>query len=120
MKTGKGSSKSNKTNPTAPANPAQSPAASATPGVVGGTMTTIDVQADVGFGNAVFLRGDGAGLSWDRGIRMVCVEGKTWRWSGMIKHPLTFKPVLNDRNWASGHDYRVSPGQHLEVKPAFQ
>ena len=99
--------------------PAQSPTANATACNTGGAVTTIEVKVDVGFGNSVFLRGNGAGLTWERGIRMACVDGTTWRWSGMIKHPLTFKPVLNDTAWADGEDLKVSPGQKLELKPKF-
>jgi hypothetical protein len=97
----------------APANAANG----ATPGF--GTVTVIDVKLDVGFGNALFLRGHGGGLTWDHGVPLVCVDGKTWRWSGKVADPLTFKLLINDKIWSAGNDLTVRPGQKLEVKPSF-
>jgi hypothetical protein len=99
--------------------PSSSPAASVSAVMASGAVTTIEVKLDVGFGNAVFLRGQGGGLNWERGVPLVCVDGKTWRWSGKVNDPLTFKPLLNDRIWAAGNDLTVKPGQRLEVKPTF-
>jgi hypothetical protein len=84
-----------------------------------GAVTTIDVKLDVGFGNAVFLRGHGGGLTWERGVPLSCVDGKTWRWSGTVKDPITFKPLINDKIWSAGSDLTIKPGQKLEVKPIF-
>ena len=83
------------------------------------TITTIDVKLDVGFGNAVFVRGQGNGLTWERGVPLICVDGKTWRWSGEAKDPITFKVLINDKIWSAGNDLTVTPGQKLEVAPRF-
>lgn len=82
-------------------------------------LTTIDVKLDVGFGNAVFLRGHGGGLTWERGLPLVCVDSKTWRWSGVAKDPITFKLLINDKIWSAGNDLMIAPGQKLEVAPEF-
>jgi hypothetical protein len=84
-----------------------------------GAVTTIDVKMDVGFGNAIFLRGQGSGLTWDRGIPLVCVDGKTWRWSQAVTDAITFKILLNDKVWSEGQDLTITPGQKLEVAPHF-
>ena len=81
--------------------------------------TTIEAKIDVGFGNNLFLRGQGAGLSWDRGIPLTCVDGKTWQWSAKANDKLTFKLLLNDTVWAKGADMVAVPGQKVEVAPAF-
>jgi len=81
--------------------------------------TTIEAKIDVGFGNNLFLRGQGAGLSWDRGIPLTCVDGKTWQWSGKADDKLTFKLLLNDAVWAKGADLVAAPGQKVRVAPAF-
>lgn len=81
--------------------------------------TVIDVKHDVGFGNALYLRGQGGGLNWEHGVPLVCVDGKTWRWSGKVKDPLTFKLLINDKIWSAGNDLTVKPGQKLEVRPNF-
>ena len=84
-----------------------------------GAVATIDVKIDVGFGNALYLRGEGSGLTWDRGVLLACVDGKTWRWSQPVTAPITFKVLLNDKVWSSGQDLKVAPGQKIEVAPAF-
>jgi hypothetical protein len=88
-------------------------------GAAGETLTVIDVKHDVGFGNTLFVRGQGGGLTWERGVPLDCVDGKTWRWAAKVKAPLTFKLLINDQIWASGGDITVKPGQKLEVKPTF-
>jgi hypothetical protein len=84
-----------------------------------GAVTTIDVKIDVGFGNALYLRGEGSGLTWERGVPLACVDGKTWRWSQPVTAPITCKVLLNDQVWSSGQDLKVTPGQKIEVAPAF-
>ena len=89
------------------------------PNTNSGAVTTIDVKMDVGVGNTLFLRGQGSGLTWDRGIPLVCVDGKTWRWSKAVSDPITFKILLNDKVWSDGSDLTVAPGQKLEIAPRF-
>jgi hypothetical protein len=84
-----------------------------------GAVTTIDVKVDVGFGNALFLRGQGSGLTWDHGVPLACVDGGTWRWSQTAASPITFKVLLNDKVWSAGNDLVVAPGQKVEVSPRF-
>jgi hypothetical protein len=84
-----------------------------------GALTTIEVKIDVGFGNAVFLRGQGSGLTWEQGVPLANVDGGTWRWSQTVAAPITFKVLLNDQVWSAGNDFVVKPGQKLEVSPSF-
>jgi hypothetical protein len=81
--------------------------------------TVIEAKIDVGFGNNLFVRGQGAGLSWERGTPLTCVESGTWRWSARVDEKLTCKLLLNDRVWAQGEDVSVPPGKRVEVVPAF-
>jgi hypothetical protein len=81
--------------------------------------TTIEALIDVGFGNHLFLRGQGAGLSWDRGTPLACVDGQTWRWSAPTTDKLTFKLLLNDKVWAQGEDIVATPGKCIGVVPRF-
>ena len=82
-------------------------------------VTTIEVKVDVGFGNAVYLRGQGPGLSWERGVPCECVNRDTWRWTAPAAEKLTVKPLLNDSVWARGADLVIAPGEQAEVVPAF-
>jgi hypothetical protein len=95
--------------------PAPQPQKAAVPA----SVTTIDVKLDVGFGNAVYLRGQGAGLSWEQGVPLACVDSRTWRWSGEAKDSVTFKLLINDKIWSAGNDLTVNPGQKIEIAPAF-
>src|SRR3954454_23418362 len=80
---------------------------------------TIEAKIDVGFGNSLFLRGEGLGLSWTQGVPLTCVDGKTWKWSGEATEQLKFKLLLNDQVWSQGEDLVATPGQKVEISPAF-
>jgi hypothetical protein len=82
--------------------------------------TMVTAKMDVGFGNALFIRGEGGGLSWDKGQPLDCVEGTTWVWANRrAKDHVTFKLLVNDQLWCRGENIRVEPGQTIEVLPAF-
>ena len=102
------------TNPVATASGTAATKAPASP-----QNTTIEARIDVGFGNNLFARGRGAGLSWDRGTPLTCVDGQTWRLAVAGKETVTFKLLLNDIVWAQGGDIVVAPGQRVEVTPSF-
>lgn len=80
---------------------------------------TIEAKIDVGFGNTLYLRGEGLGLSWSHGIPLTCVDGKTWKWTGETQEQLKFKLLLNDKIWSQGENLVAAPGQKLEISPAF-
>src|SRR5436853_2805391 len=52
---------------------------------------TIQAKIDVGFGNTLYLRGEGEGLSWNQGIPLTCVDGSTWQWSAPVSDKVKFK-----------------------------
>src|SRR6202000_1769672 len=49
---------------------------------------TIEAKIDVVFGNSLYLRGEGLGLSWNQGVPLTCVDGKTWKWTGETREQL--------------------------------
>jgi len=83
------------------------------------TATTIEARVDVGFGNQLFVRGQGAGLSWDHGVPLKNVDAHTWQLSVPATDKVTFKLLLNDCIWAQGADVVAAPGQKVEVAPSF-
>jgi hypothetical protein len=88
--------------------------------VAGETTATITVRIDVGFGNCLFIRGEGEGLNWDKGQPLVCMDGFTWTWSCRpAKEPVTFKLLINDQVWSRGENYEVAAGGQIEVEPGF-
>jgi len=96
-----------------PAPPVKKPAAKT-------TSTKITAQLDVGFGNTLYLRGEGPGLSWDRGLAMDCVADDEWTITlSDATVPVVFKFLLNDITWCTGNDYVVEPGGTSVVTPTF-
>jgi hypothetical protein len=85
----------------------------------GSKTVTIEAKVDVGFGNTLYLRGEGHGLSWNRGIPLTCVNGSTWKWSGEADDKMKFKLLINDAIWAKGEDLVAAPGDKIEIAPAF-
>ena len=82
-------------------------------------VTIIKAKIDVGFGNNLFVRGQGAGLSWEQGTPLVCVDGQTWRWNAPASDKVTFKLLLNDSIWSQGEDLVADAGKEITVTPRF-
>ena len=83
-------------------------------------VTFISVSIDIGFGNHLFLRGEGPGLTWDHGIAMDCTG--TGLWTASVKNasaPVVFKVLVNDITWSTGNDFVVAPGQSITITPSF-
>jgi hypothetical protein len=83
-------------------------------------LTTIEARIDVGFGNTLFIRGEGCGLSWEKGKPLTCVDGLTWIWTGsQTDEAVVFKLLLNDTHWCRGENMRAMPGKSVQVTPEF-
>ncbi len=83
-------------------------------------VTSITAQIDIGFGHALYLRGEGAGLSWDRGLLMNCVSDSQWQLTlGESVRPIVFKFLVDDLSWSAGEDYSVTPGSSVTLVPTF-
>ncbi len=107
--------------PKAPAAPAVKPhPAPAKKAAVKTTSTKITAKIDVGFGNTLYVRGEGPGLSWDRGLAMDCIGDNEWTVTiSDATVPVVFKFLLNDLTWCVGNDYTAEPGQGVTVEPSF-
>ena len=101
--------------------PAPKPATpSATVVVRAPVFTTITARIDIGFGNALYLRGEGADLSWDRGTLMNCIADNCWSLElPATTRPVIFKFLVNDLSWSAGQDYVVASGDTLAITPTF-
>jgi hypothetical protein len=83
-------------------------------------MTTITAKIDIGFGNTLFLRGEGPGLSWNHGVALDCVDDDKWSITLPGAHRVViFKFLVNDLTWSAGSDYLVEPGSTSVFVPAF-
>lgn len=100
--------------------PAKKSAAPATKKTSEPPATFISAQIDIGFGNHLYIRGEGPGLSWDHGVAMDCTGAGLW--TSSIKNaaaPVIFKVLVNDLSWSAGPDYIAKPGKSLMVRPTF-
>ena len=83
-------------------------------------LTIVEANVDVGPGNAVYIRGQGDGLSWEHGQRLSRVVGGRWIWTTCkAKAKVRFKLLLNDEIWAKGEDVTVQAGKLIELAPLF-
>jgi hypothetical protein len=106
----------------APAQAFASAAASAParPDAVTAVPTVIAAQVDVGFGNALYIRGEGPGLSWEKGVLLENTSSDHWKISiSKATKPVTFKFLVNDEKWSSGEDYVVKAGAEAIFTPFF-
>jgi len=101
--------------------PDEAPAsASAPPDPSAASLTVIAARVDIGFGNHLFLRGTGPGLSWETGVPMANVGSDLWTVDLIgATSPIHCKFLINDTLWSAGPDYVVDPGAQLEVTPLF-
>ena len=82
--------------------------------------TTVIARIDAGFGNGVYLRGSGAGLSWDEGVPMENTGSDEWVWrSDEVGAELEFKVLINDQQWSVGPNGVVFPGATVVFEPTF-
>jgi hypothetical protein len=85
-----------------------------------GKSALIEAKIDVGFGNQLYIRGGGAGLSWGRGTVLECADSATWVFKcPEVSEPFEFKLLINDENWCIGANYIVQPGATMQVIPHF-
>jgi hypothetical protein len=84
------------------------------------SKTLITAKFDVGFGNTLFIRGVGPGLSWEKGVALSNSGEDLWT---LIlpesAQPVSFKVLVNDETWSSGEDYLVESGATITVVPTF-
>src|ERR1700674_1762311 len=83
--------------------------------------SVIQARAELGRDHALYIRGRGAGLSWQKGAPLVHVDPITWIWSHhRIKEKITFQLLLDDQIWAKGENLLLEPGRKMEVTPDFE
>ena len=79
----------------------------------------VRVIADIGWGNSLYIRGEGGTLTWDKGILMENLDANHWIWKYQSDVPLTFKLLINDTQWSDGENYQIKPNETLDLTPTF-
>jgi len=83
--------------------------------------TRLIVTAYIGIGNRLFIRGDGPGLSWEKGVPLTFVSIGKWRWeTNDATGTVRFKIFKNDETECTALGERtVEPGAQLELSASF-
>ena len=82
--------------------------------------TVITAKIDIAFGNTLYIRGDGPGLSWDAGVPMNSIGADEWSITLPGSKPqVIFKFLVNDISWNAGEDYVVDSGSEVVLVPSF-
>jgi len=83
--------------------------------------TVVEAKADLGLGDALYIRGKGGSLSWERGQQLTWVGRHTWVWSSnQPEGNIVFQLVLNDQVWARGREVVLEAGKRMQVEPDFE
>ncbi|MFP4351200.1 MAG: hypothetical protein ACLFRP_09695 [Puniceicoccaceae bacterium] len=83
-------------------------------------VTRIIARVDVRFGNSLFIRGEGGGLSWTEGTPMENISSDEWKWeTEEADSGIVFKFLVNDEIWSKGEDQTVAAGGTSISTPTF-
>ncbi|MDP1836739.1 MAG: hypothetical protein Q8K75_12545 [Chlamydiales bacterium] len=83
-------------------------------------VTRITIKFDVGFSNALYLRGEGPGLSWNKGLKLKNVKADEWVWE--TSQPFNrgeFKVLINDAQFEAGENHKLVSGANVVYTPNF-
>ena len=85
-------------------------------------LTTITVIYDAGFGNNLYIRGEGPGLNWEKGFPLLNIGPETWIWMNITSSEIEmmrFKILLNDNIWSIGNNREANVGDAHYIIPTF-
>jgi hypothetical protein len=104
-----------------PADESQSAPEVPEPAVSADGATRLIVTAYIGIGNRLFIRGEGPGLSWEKGVPLAFVSIGKWRWdTSDATAAVRFKLYKNDETECSALGERsVEPGAQQELTASF-
>ena len=98
----------------------QSTTANSPRGGRGRARTRIAVHYDVGFNNTLYLRGQGANLSWDRGVALKNMGADLWVWETDVPFShCEFKVLINDTQYENGDNHHLNFGGNADFTPSF-
>ena len=78
------------------------------------------IRYNVGFKNNLFIRGKGAGLSWDHGVQLKNTGTDEWVWE--TTQPFAeceFKVLINDKQYEAGENHHIHGGNSIQYTPKF-
>jgi hypothetical protein len=83
--------------------------------------TRLLITAYIGIGNRLFVRGEGPGLSWSKGVPLQFVSIGKWRWeTNDASTPIQFKLYKNDEvECTTLGAQTLDPGHQQEFTATF-
>lgn len=82
--------------------------------------TGITVKFDTGMGSQLFIRGNGPGMSWERGIPLLNVGSDLWIFQTEENfEQFQYKILLNDMQWEEGENHTAQIGKEIEIAAKF-
>lgn len=84
--------------------------------------TAVVVNAFLGIGNVPYIRGNGAGLSMEKGAAMDLLEiGKyQWKSESAVAEPIKVSIWLNDETPSNLGELTLNPNETLDIDPTFE
>ena len=87
----------------------------------GDKKMSVLIKCDIGWGNTLFIRGEGNVLNWDKGIALsFCEKGQGWFFETEGTQPIEFKVLINDQQWSAGDNLKLIPGKHSTMNVSFE
>ena len=82
--------------------------------------TRLLIGAFIGISNKLYIRGEGPGLNWDKGVPMDLVGIGKWEWKTFdAKSPVACKVLINDEQSTNDEDIVLHPGTTVETNASF-
>ncbi len=83
--------------------------------------TAVIVNAFIGLGNKPYIRGNCAGLSWDKGVALEMLEIGKWQWKcqDLNAQKIEFTILLNDETPSNLGALILNADETLELNPQF-
>ncbi len=98
----------------------EKPKAKTTVKAAANKITRVVARIDVGWGHALYIRGEGAGLSWQQGVPMICEKDNEWHWVAETNiSPIVFKLLIDDKVWSAGENVTINAGDIHLSEPKF-
>jgi len=103
------------------ASPVPEDTAPAEPAVSADGATRLIVTAYIGIGNRLFIRGEGPGLTWEKGVPLSFVSIGKWRWeTNDASRAVKFKIYKNDEIECSAlGEQSLEPGAQQDLTASF-
>ena len=101
--------------------PAPAPPEISEPAISSDGATRLVVTAYIGIGNRIFIRGEGPGLTWEKGVPLTFVSIGKWRWeSHDAVSTVRFRLYKNDQVECTAlGETSVEPGAQRELSASF-